>query len=207
MRSGDSRKTPCFRRASYRLKGPRRHDHVAELLDESTVGKLAAVRAEAEQREQAAAATPVQPVCKACGRRLDPPQRRGLVMTRARSSGGGSLDGAETSFADYVTSVTTKGGSHYVLDDNGTFTFTGFGETGEIMTEIIRHQHDDEQRDREALEAATRARGCGRCGRTYAGSAAYQVAHDPGWPGCVPPDVAGLIEVDGVWCVPGAAGR
>ena len=46
---------------------------VAELIDQAAAERLARVRAEAEQREQAAAAVPVQPVCKACGRRFDPP--------------------------------------------------------------------------------------------------------------------------------------
>jgi hypothetical protein len=60
------------------------------------------------------------------------------------------------------------------------------------------------RREQEAIEEARRPVSCRRCGRTYGGSVAYQVAHDPEWPGCVPPDVAGLIEVDGVFCVPGS---
>jgi hypothetical protein len=60
--------------------------------------------------------------------------------------------------------------------------------------------------DRDAIEAALRPRGCERCGRTFAGHAAWQVAHDPHWPGgCVPPEVAGLTCTDGVWGVPGSA--
>jgi hypothetical protein len=46
---------------------------ITDLLDPDTVARLAALRAEAEQREQAAAAVPVAPVCKSCGHRLEPP--------------------------------------------------------------------------------------------------------------------------------------
>ena len=128
-------------------------------------------------------------------------------MARARFSGGGSLDGAETSFADYVTSVTTKGGSHYVLDDSGTFTFAGFGGTGEIMAGIIGRQHDDEQRVREALEAARKATTCRQCGETYLGSA-YAVHRDGNR--CLAGDAYGQLErVDNaVWKLVGSdAGR
>lgn len=124
-------------------------------------------------------------------------------MTRARFSGGGSLDGAETSFANCVTSVTTAGGSHYVLDDSGTFTFAGFGGTGEIMAEIIRRQHDDEQLYREAVAAARKATTCRQCGETYLGSA-YAVHRDG--ERCLAGDAYGQLErVDNaVWKLAGS---
>jgi hypothetical protein len=58
---------------------------LAELIDQAAAERLALVRAEAEQRERAAAATPVQPVCKACGRRLDPPAVKFSGATGERS--------------------------------------------------------------------------------------------------------------------------
>lgn len=46
---------------------------IASLIDPDTARRLARVRDEAEQLEQAAAAVPVQPVCKTCGQRLPVP--------------------------------------------------------------------------------------------------------------------------------------
>lgn len=45
---------------------------IAELLDRSTAERLAVARAEAEQRQDEAKATPVQPVCPTCGQRRLP---------------------------------------------------------------------------------------------------------------------------------------
>jgi hypothetical protein len=60
-----------------------------------------------------------------------------------------------------------------------------------------------------AIAAATAPKSCGRCGRTFAGSSAYQVAHDQGR--CLPDHMteALLIVVDGVVVLRGsdAAGR
>jgi HK97 family phage major capsid protein len=60
--------------------------------------------------------------------------------------------------------------------------------------------------EQEAIEAAARPKGCGRCGRTFGNSTAYSVHFESG-PGtrCLPGDAYGqLIEVSGVWCVPGS---
>jgi hypothetical protein len=59
-----------------------------------------------------------------------------------------------------------------------------------------------------AIAAATAPKSCGRCGRTYAGPSAYQVAHDQGR--CLPDHMteAQLVIVDGVYGLRGtAAGR
>lgn len=46
---------------------------LADLLDPDTVARLAGLRAEAEQREQATASVPVLPVCPTCGARRPTP--------------------------------------------------------------------------------------------------------------------------------------
>ncbi len=119
---------------------------------------------------------------------------------------GGSLDGAELGIPAGTTSVTTTSGLHYELDDQGeTFVFLGSSHTGRVMRQMVQEFREASRREQEAAEAAGRPKGCRSCGRTFANSAAFTVAHDPMWPGgCVPPDVAGLIEVDGVWCRPGS---
>jgi hypothetical protein len=71
---------------------------------------------------------------------------------------------------------------------------------------IISEFGEDERARREASEQAGSARGCGKCGRTFDRLASWQVAHDPSWPGgCVPSEVAGLTEVDGVFTYGGRA--
>jgi len=60
-------------------------------------------------------------------------------------------------------------------------------------------------REQEAIEAARQPKGC-RCGRTFGNAAAWTVHFENG-PGtrCLPDDARGqLVEVDGVWCLPGA---
>jgi hypothetical protein len=78
------------------------------------------------------------------------------------------------------------------------------------MSEIIRHARQAADAERAAIEEASKPRGCGSCGRTFADLASYTVHRDSRWPGgCVPPDVVGLVDVDGVLCRIGsaAAGR
>lgn len=63
--------------------------------------------------------------------------------------------------------------------------------------------------EQEAIEEARRPRGCARCGRTFGDSIAYSVHFESGAGSrCLPGDCYGqLLEVDGIWCVPGTAGR
>jgi hypothetical protein len=67
---------------------------------------------------------------------------------------------------------------------------------------MTRTEHD-------ALEEALRPRSCRRCGRTFGNGAAYAVHFESGENSpCLPGDAYGqLVQVDGVWCAPGAAGR
>jgi hypothetical protein len=46
---------------------------LAQLIDPDTAAKLARIREQAAEREQVAAATPVQPMCRTCGQRLPVP--------------------------------------------------------------------------------------------------------------------------------------
>ena len=130
-------------------------------------------------------------------------------MTARLLAGGGSLDGHLIDIPAWATTVTTTPGRHhYELDDSGTLAYAGAGRTGEIMSEYIRDDRQAADAERAAVEAFMRPRSCSRCGFTFATQAEHQVAHDPHWPGgCVPPEVAGLVEVDGVWCQVGSAGR
>jgi hypothetical protein len=61
----------------------------------------------------------------------------------------------------------------------------------------------------EAIRAATSPVGCSRCGRTFKGQSAREVAHDGDR--CLPPHYwdGMLTEVDGVWVMRGSgqAGR
>ena len=60
--------------------------------------------------------------------------------------------------------------------------------------------------EQEAIEAALRPRGCGRCGRTFGNGTAYAVHFESGeGSACLPGDAYGQLEqVDGVWIVPGS---
>ena len=137
-----------------------------------------------------------------------------MTRTRTAEFEGGSLDGAVRQLPAGVRAAVTgrRDGtaSNYVLDDDtGTFVFTGFNDLGANMAGIIRQSGDAERLDAEAIEAATRPRGCPACGLTFGSAAAFTVAHDPHWPGgCLPPGAAGqLVDIDGVWVTPAAASR
>lgn len=60
----------------------------------------------------------------------------------------------------------------------------------------------EQGREQEAIEHARRPRGCGSCGATFIGDAAFTIHRDPGWPGgCLPPGALGQLEqIDGAWC-------
>lgn len=127
---------------------------------------------------------------------------------------GGSLDGAELDMPPGAgTSVHTTGGNHYELDEtSGAFIFTGFDQAGAwAMSKIIGEFRDDARSEREFIEAASRPRGCNSCGLTFGSQGAYQVHRDGRWPGgCLPAEgefLGQLVDVDGVWCTPGSAGR
>lgn len=126
----------------------------------------------------------------------------------ARFSGGGSLDGRLADIPARVTSVGTTGGSYYELDDtSGAFIFTGFDQTGaSAMSKIIGEFRDDARSQRELIEAARRPRGCGRCGRTLIGSAAWTVHFESGEGSpCLPGDAYGQLEErDGAWILAGS---
>jgi len=123
----------------------------------------------------------------------------------ARFTGGGSLDGAALDLPPCVTSVTTTGGNYYEFDAAGTFAFTGAGRTGAIMSGIIRRDRQADAAERAAIEAAAAPRGCGRCGRTLIGSAAWTVHFESGEGSrCLPGDACGQLEErDGVWVLAG----
>jgi hypothetical protein len=54
-----------------------------------------------------------------------------------------------------------------------------------------------------AIASATAPKSCGRCGRTFAGASAYQVAHDGR---CLPDHMVDgqLVLVDGVYVLRGS---
>jgi hypothetical protein len=124
---------------------------------------------------------------------------------------GGSLDGLALRLPAVATTVVTTeregGRSYYVIDDTaGTAWFTGFNEQGGEMAGIIRQFSASATAGREAIEAAMRPKGCPPCGRTFGTRSAYEIHFEQG-PGsrCLPGDAYGqLVEVDGVWCVPGS---
>ena len=60
--------------------------------------------------------------------------------------------------------------------------------------------------DREAIEAAMRPVGCRSCGQTYGSSGAYLVHFEQGEGSrCLTGDARGqLVDVDGVYCLPGS---
>jgi hypothetical protein len=75
------------------------------------------------------------------------------------------------------------------------------------MARFIGAYRKAARRQREAkralAERAKQARGCAACGLVFGSEAAWQVAHDPSWPGCLPEGAfAQLVQVDGVWCIP-----
>jgi hypothetical protein len=57
--------------------------------------------------------------------------------------------------------------------------------------------------DAAAIEAASAARGCSSCGRTFGSPGAYAQAHDGR---CLPVHMfeSVLVEVSGVWCTRGS---
>ena len=133
-------------------------------------------------------------------------------MRVAKLTGGGILDGDRVAVDDQIDHVIAvhHGGAnhHYALsDDTGEYAYAGPGQTGEIMTEIIRQDREAAAADRAAIEEARRPRGCRKCGRTFADLASWTVHRDPGWPGgCLPGDALGqLVDVDGVLCLLGSA--
>jgi len=65
----------------------------------------------------------------------------------------------------------------------------------------------DSHRGREAAEEAARPKSCGRCGRTFGNATAWTVHFEQGPDSrCLPGDAYGqLVQVDGVWCLPGTA--
>lgn len=67
---------------------------------------------------------------------------------------------------------------------------------------------DAERLEAEALEQASKPRGCASCGLTFGSGTAYRVHRDASWPGgCLPPGAAGqLVDVDGVWVTRAQAG-
>ena len=130
-------------------------------------------------------------------------------MSAVRFSGGGSMDGAELQLPAHVTGAVTidrDGRSYYVLDDRADasgFVFVGFDTTGETMGKIARAFTETGRAEREAVEAASAARGCGSCGRTFGSPGAYAVAHDGR---CLPDHMieSALVEVSGIWCTRGS---
>lgn len=123
-------------------------------------------------------------------------------MRAATFAGGGCLDGATAGTVLGGVFECHGSGSWYALD-GGTLVFAGHGTNGEAMAQVMQQFNDD--RNREALEAAARPRGCGRCGRTFANSAAYSVHFESGEGSrCLPDDAFGQLEVrDGVWMLAG----
>ncbi len=122
--------------------------------------------------------------------------------------GGGSLDGLALQLPAEVTSVvTTKregGRSYYVVDDTaGTAMFAGFNEPGRDMGKLWRQLTDAARAEREAVEAASAARGCSSCGRTFGSPGAFAIAHDGR---CLPDHMieSMLTEISGVWCTRGS---
>jgi hypothetical protein len=79
-------------------------------------------------------------------------------------------------------------------------------ELGARMAGIAKRFADAVRRERDAVGAALRPRGCAVCGLVFGSHAAFAVAHDPAWPGgCMPPGALGqLRELDGVWVIPGS---
>jgi len=132
-------------------------------------------------------------------------------MSKLHFTGGGSLDGAELELPAHVTGVVTierdGGCSHYVLDDLGAaYHFTGLNEIGAIMAGFMRELTAAARAEREAVEAAMRPVGCRYgCGATFGSPGAYAVHFERGEGSrCLPGDARGqLVEVDGIWCLPG----
>jgi hypothetical protein len=117
-------------------------------------------------------------------------------------SGGGSLDGAELELPAHVTGVVTidrDGRSYYALSDvTGDCHFSGLNEIGATMAGFMRELTAAARAEREAIQLASAAQGCGKCGRTLANAAAFAVHRDDGR--CLPDGAYGqLVQVDGVW--------
>ena len=134
-------------------------------------------------------------------------------MASARFTGGGSLDGEVWEYCGSdLPPVTasrerrTAARSWYVLGGDGVYRFTGTGKEGRAMGKIAQQFADAARRDREAIEAAGRPVGCGRCGLTLGSPGAYQLHLDDfgSGPVCLPPEMTLLELVDGVWCTPGS---
>jgi hypothetical protein len=120
--------------------------------------------------------------------------------------GGGSLDGGVMGIPQTAGSVRLHG-SHYVIEDAGdaVAAFVGHGDEGAEMARISREQRDHDAREQEAVLAAMQPKSCQRCGCTFGDQSAYTVHSDDRWPdGCVPAEVCGLVDVDGVLCMPGS---
>ena len=121
--------------------------------------------------------------------------------------GGGSLDGLVLQLPRGVTSVVTiqRDGnqSHYAIDDTtGAAMFTGFNKIGKAVSGIMHELTESARAEAAALEAASAARGCSSCGRTFGSPGAHAVAHDGR---CLPDHVieSALVEISGVWCTRG----
>lgn len=122
---------------------------------------------------------------------------------------GGPIDGdiREVPTVAITAATTERNGDRgwYLLDDDGSFRFTGFNEIGATVAGFGKAFRKASGAEREAIEAAMRPKGCGGCGQTFGSMGAYLV-HFEAQEGsrCLPPGARGqLVDRDGVWCIPG----
>lgn len=123
-------------------------------------------------------------------------------------TGGGSLDGAVLDVPPGVGGVVTidrSGQSWYAIDATGphhVFRYIGYGREGEIMGRLARIFSEAARQQQEAIDQASKPKGCARCGLTFATPAAYQVGHEGGQ--CLGPGARGqLVDVSGIWALRG----